>query len=183
MRSGVVVALVVAGASLGASSPGGISGTYDVAGTAHVSVSPFPAHDYPGQLTATLSRTSGPGAFSLRIEDRGYGCTLPVRVSDDGSLQFPESATCPLDIAQPDARGHVDAQLRMARGRVANGTLELVLQFDVSGSVQVKIPSKTIHVFGTDYRSPATWAPAAPVHGTVAASGQGARKRPDAGTP
>jgi hypothetical protein len=160
-----------------------ISGTYDIAGTAHVSVSPFPAHDYPGNLTATLSRTAAPGAFSLRIEGRGYGCTLPVRASEDGSLQFPETATCPLDIAQPDARGHVDAQLRTARGRVANGTLELVLQFDVNGSVQMKIPSKTIHIFGIDFQSPAGWAPTAPVRGTVAASGQGARKRPDAGTP
>lgn len=183
MRSGAVLALVAAGAALGTSGPGGIPGTYDVAGTAHVSVSPFPAHDYPGQLTATLSRTPEPGSFSLRIEGRGYGCTLSVRAAADGSLQFPETATCPLDIAQPDARGHVDAQLRTARGQVVNDRLELVLQFDVSGSVQLKIPSRTIHIFGTEVRSPATWAPTAPVHGTVAASGQGARKRPDAGAP
>jgi hypothetical protein len=161
----------------------GISGTYDVRGTAHVSVSPFPAHDYPGNLTAILSRTAAPGAFSLRIEGRGYGCTVQVRASEDGSLQFPETATCPLDIAQPDARGHVDAQLRTARGRVVNDRLELVLEFDVNGSVQMKVPSKTIRVFGTDFQSPAGWAPTAPVHGTVAASGQGARTRPDAGAP
>ena len=160
-----------------------ISGTYDVAGTAHVSVLPFPAHDYPGNLTATLSRTAAPGAFSLRIEGRGYGCTLQVRASEDGSLQFPENPTCPLDIAQPDARGHVDAQLRTARGRVVNERLELVLQFDVNGSVEMKIPAKTIHILGSDFQTPATWAPSAPVHGTVAASGQGARKQPDAGAP
>ena len=183
LRSAAVLALLGAGAAPSTSSPGGISGTYDVAGTAHVSVAPFPAHDYPGSLTATLSRTPVPGAFSLRIAGRGYGCTLPIQVAEDGSLQFPERGTCPLDIAQPDARGHVDAQLRTARGRVLDDRLELVLEFDVNGSIQMKIPSKTIRIFGTELHSPATWAPTAPVHGTVAASGQGARKRPDAGTP
>jgi len=183
VRFAAVLALLGAGAAMSASSPGGITGTYDVAGTAHVSVSPFPAHDYPGQLTATLSRTPAPGALSLRIEGRGYSCTLPVRAAEDGSLQFPESPTCPLDIAQPDARGHVDAVLRTARGRVVDDKLELVLEFDVKGSVELKIPSKTIHIFGTDVHSPAGWALAAPVRGTVGASGQGARKPPDAGTP
>jgi hypothetical protein len=66
---------------------------------------------------------------------------------------------------------------------VVDDRLELVLEFDVNGSIQMKLPSKTIHIFGTEVRSPATWAPAAPVDGTVAASGQGARKRPDGNAP
>ncbi len=157
------------------SGPGGLAGRYDLAGTAHVSISPFPAQDYPGEMTATLSRASASGSLSLRLEARGYGCTLQVRADQDGALEFPEGATCALDIAQPDARGHVDAQLRMGRGRIVRGRLEVDLRFDVDGRIQMKIPSRTVRIFGRDIQSPATWAPTAPVHGTVAASGQGQR--------
>ena len=126
-------------------------------------------------MTATLSGTPVAGALSLRLEARGYGCTLQVRADQDGSLQFPEGVTCPLDVLQPDARGHVDAQLRMGRGRIVHGRIEMDLQFDVSGRIQMKIPSRTIRIFGRDVQSPETWAPTVPVHGTVAASGQGRR--------
>ena len=179
--SAAVLALLGAAVALSTSGAKGLSGTYEVAGTAHVSVSPFPARDFPGEMTATLSRASGPGALSLRLEARGYGCTLQVQAASDGSLQFPVDARCPVDVAQPDARGHLDAQLRTARGRVAGDTLELALQFDVTGSIQMRIPPRTIHILGAEMQSPATWAPAAPVQGTVAASGQGSRKLPDAG--
>lgn len=168
--------LVLLGAARPPSPPEGITGTYAVTGTAHVSVSPFPAHDYPGELTATLARTAGSEALSLRVEARGYACTLQVQVGADGSLEFPEKATCPLEVTQPDARGHLDAQLRTARARVHDGRLELALEFDVKGSIQMRIPSKTIRIFGGEYQSPATWAPSAPLHGTVAASGQGNRR-------
>ncbi|HEY1332832.1 MAG TPA: hypothetical protein VGF31_01170, partial [Myxococcaceae bacterium] len=157
------------------SGPAGLAGKYDLAGMAHVSISPFPAQDYPGEMAATLSRGPTSGALSLRLEARGYGCTLEVRADQDGSLEFPEGATCPLDIAQPDARGHVDAQLRMGRGRIVHGRLEMDLRFDVDGRIKMKVPSRTIRVFGKDIQTPETWAPTAPVHGTVAASGQGQR--------
>lgn len=170
-----VLSVLGAGQTPSPSGPGGLAGTYDLAGTAHVSISPFPAHDYPGEMAATLSRAPSPGAFSLRLEARGYGCTLEVRADQDGLLQFPEEATCPIDIAQPDARGHVDAQLRMGRGRIVRGRLEMDLRFDVDGRIQMKIPSRTVRIFGRDIQSPETWAPTAPVHGTVAASGQGRR--------
>jgi hypothetical protein len=49
------------------------------------------------------------------------------------------------------------------------------LRFDVDGRIQMRIPSRTIRIFGRDIQSPATWAPTAPVHGTVAASGEGQR--------
>ena len=170
-----VLSILGAGPVPSTSGAGGIPGKYDVAGTAHVSISPFPAHDYPGEMTATLSGTPVAGALSLRLEARGYGCTLQVRADQDGSLQFPEGVTCPLDVLQPDARGHVDAQLRMGRGRIVHGRIEMDLQFDVSGRIQMKIPSRTIRIFGRDVQSPETWAPTVPVHGTVAASGQGRR--------
>lgn len=180
--SAAVLAVVGAGAALGTSPDDAIVGTYGVAGTAHVSVSPFPAHDYPGAMTATFSRASGPGALSLRLEARGYGCTLQVQVGPDGSLRFPDDARCPLDIAEPDARGHVDARLRTGRGRVVGDTLELALQLDVNGTIQMRIPSRTIRIFGTEIQSPATWAPVAPVRGNVSASGLGSKRPPDAGT-
>lgn len=157
------------------SGPAGLAGKYDLAGTAHVSISPFPAQDYPGEMAATLSRASASGSLSLRLEARGYGCTLQVRADEDGSLEFPEGAICPLDIAQQDARGHVDAQLRMGRGRIVGGRLEMDLRFDVDGRIQMRIPSRTVRIFGRDIQSPATWAPTAPVHGTVAASAKGQR--------
>lgn len=176
-----VPALLGAAGALSTSGGTGISGTYDIAGTAHVSISPFPAHDYPGVIRATLSRAPGSGAYSLRLEARGYGCTVAVQVAPDGSLRFPDDARCPLDIAEPDAHGHVDARLRTGRGRVAGDKLELALQLDVNGSIQMRIPSRTIRIFGTEIQSPATWAPTAPVRGNVSASGQGNRKPPDAG--
>jgi hypothetical protein len=154
-----------------------MSGRYPLVGTAHVSVTPFPTHEYPGEVIAILSRTASPETLLLRLEARGYGCTLQVRAGRDGSLQFPDGTTCPLDVAQPDARGHLTAQLRTARGRVVDDRLEMDVQFDVNGSLQLKIPSKTIRVFGKEVQTPAAWAPT-PVHGTVAASGQGSRDRP-----
>jgi hypothetical protein len=154
-----------------------IAGKYEVAGTAHVAISPFPTHDYPGEMTATLSRSRAPDALALRLETRGYACTLQVRLASDGSLQFPDGATCPLDVSQPDARGHVDAQLRTARARVVDDRLEMDIRFDVNGSIQLRIPSRTIRILGAEVQTPATWAPSAPVRGTVAANGNGVRKR------
>ena len=156
-----------------------IAGKYKVAGTAHVAISPFPTQDYPGEMTATLSKSSAPDAFSLRLEARGYACTLRIRGASDGSLYFPDGAICPFDVSQPDARGHVNAQLRAGRGRVVGTRLEMDLQFEVSGSIQVWIPSRTIRVLGAEFQTPATWAPTAPVRGTAAASGSGARQHPD----
>ena len=175
LQCATVLSVLGAGPVPTTSGPAGLAGKYDLAGTAHVSISPFPAHDYPGEMAATLTRAPGPGALSLRLEARGYGCTLQVRADQDGSLDFPEGATCPIEIAQPDARGHVDAQLRMGRGRIVHGQLEIDLQFDVDGRIQMKIPSRTIRIFGKDVQSPETWAPTAPVHGNVAASGRGQR--------
>ena len=173
LRHALILVLVGARAVTGAPEAQGIAGKYQVAGTAHVSVSPFPAHDYPGDMTATLG--PAPSSLSLRLEARGYACTLQVRADQDGTLDFPGGQTCALEITDPDARGHLDAQLQMGRGRVVHGGLELALQFDVKGNVQMKIPSKTILIFGKEIHSPATWAPGAPVHGTVSASGHGQR--------
>jgi hypothetical protein len=170
------VALLLALLGFDSNRSDGITGTYDVAGTVHVSVSPFPAQDSPGALTATLSRAAAPGAFSLRLEARGHTCTLPVRAGSDGVLQFPNRATCAIDVSEPDARGHLDAQLHTARAHVENERLELALEFAVTGRMQLRIPEKTLRVFGSEIHTPATWAPAAPVHGTVAASGQGSRR-------
>jgi hypothetical protein len=175
LLSAAFLALLGAGAAPSTPGPAGISGTYALSGTAHVSVSPFPAQDSPGAMTATLSMTPASGALSLHLEARGYGCTLQVRAAQDGSLQFVEGTTCPLDVNEPEARGHVEARLRTARGQAVDDTLELALEFDVKGSIQVKVPSKTIHIFGADLQTPATWAPSAPVRGTVAASGRGPR--------
>lgn len=172
LQHALIIVFVGAGPPSAAGTQG-LAGKYQLAGTAHVSVSPFPAHDYPGDMTATLSRA--PSSLSLRLEARGYACTLQVRADQDGALEFPEGETCPLEITEPDARGHLDAQLRMGRGRVVDGALELALQFDVKGNIQMKIPSKTILIFGKEIHSPATWAPGAPVHGTVSASGHGQR--------
>jgi hypothetical protein len=156
-----------------------IAGEYKVAGTAHVAISPFPTHDYPGEMAATLSRSSAPDAFSLRLKARGYACTLQIRVTSDGSLHFPDGATCPFDVSQPDARGHVNAQLRAARARIVGTRLEMDLRFEVNGSIQLRIPSRTIRVLGAEFQTPATWAPTAPVRGTAAANGSGARQHPD----
>ena len=160
-----------------------IAGKYKVAGKAHIAISPFPTHDYPGEMTATLSRSSAPNAFALRLEARGYACTLQIRGARDGSLHFPDEATCPFDVSQPDARGHVNAHLRAARARVVGTRLEMDLQFEVSGSIQVRIPSRTIRVLGAEFQTPATWAPTAPVRGTAAANGSGAREQPDPTAP
>ena len=151
------------------------AGKYQLAGTAHVSVSPFPTQEYPGEISATLSRR-GADAFALRMETRGYACTLPVVVAADGSVRFPDGATCPLDVSEPDARGHLEARLRTARGHVGADKLEMDLQLDVKGSIQLKIPSKTIRILGSAIQTPATWAPSAPMHGTVSATASGARK-------
>jgi hypothetical protein len=182
-RSAGLLALLGLGLAPPTSGSEDIAGKYKVAGTAHVAISPFPTHDYPGEMSATLSRSSAPDAFSLRLEARGYACTLQIRVTSDGLLHFPDGATCPFDVSQPDARGHVNAQLRAARGRIVGTRLEMELRFEVNGSIQLRIPSRTIRVLGAEFQTPATWAPTAPVRGTAAANGSGARQHPDPSPP
>ena len=172
--AGLLVVMAL-GAGARTAEPADPAGKYQLAGTAHVSVSPFPTQEYPGEISATLSRRRA-DAFALRMETRGYACTLPVVVAADGSVAFPERATCPLDVSEPDARGHLEARLRSARGHVGADTLEMDLQLDVKGSVQLKIPSRTIRILGSEIQTPATWTPSALMHGTVSATARGARR-------
>jgi hypothetical protein len=114
---------------------------------------------------------------SVRIESRGYACVLDATRSGSGVLEFSTPAACPVDVRHPDARGHVDANLRAGRGTVRDGRLSLDLKFDVSGRIATRFSRTTFSVLGTEVVVPEGWTPAAPIRGTVTSSASGTRQR------
>jgi hypothetical protein len=158
------------------------AGTYVLQGRAHVSVSPFPTREAAGEVTAVVSRRSAPRTVGIRLESQGYACSFEASLSDDGSIQGTAPATCSLEVAQPEARGHVELRIQSLRGVLRNDTLELRLEADVRGRLQLHIPATTMRVLGIEVPVSARWAPAVPVSGRVSGSGTGPRQRQDSGS-
>lgn len=177
-----VPALAVLWVSLTAIGADSRADTYPLRGTAHVSVSPFPTREEAGELTAVLSKRSAPGRLAIRLESRGYACTFEASMSDDGSIQAPSPATCPVEVAQSDARGHLELRLRSLRGTLRGDTLSLQLELDVSGNLQLHVPATTLRAFGLEVPIAARWAPAVPISGHISGSGSGLRKGQNSGS-
>ena len=168
-----------AGAALpafGASTAKGALGEYVLNGAAQVRVTPFPAREQPGEVRVTLERGRTPEHVQVRLESRGYSCILEAVRSRTGELAFSTPASCPADVRQPDARGHVDARLRSGHGTVRDGWLTLELRFDVSGSISTRVTRRTFTLFHAEFTVPEGWTPAVPIRGTVTSSGSGARR-------
>ena len=157
--------------------PGAMAVVFVLSGSARVQVSPFPGGDHPGEMRVTLEPTRAAGHVSVRLESRGYTCVLDASRSGSGVLEFSTPAACPVEVRRPDARGHIDAQLRSGSGTVRDGRLTLDLRFDVSSRIATRISRTTFNLFGTEVVVPEGWTPAAPVRGTVTSSGSGPRER------
>ncbi len=162
--------------ALGASPVDGVLGAYVLKGAAQVRVTPFPAREEPGEVRVTLAQGRTPGHVSVRLESHGYACDLDAARSRSGELVFSTTASCPVDVRQPDARGHVDARLRSGHGTVRDGWLTLDLRFDVAGSISTRVARRTFTLFQSEFTVPEGWTPAVPIRGTVTSSGSGARR-------
>jgi hypothetical protein len=157
--------------------PAALAAVFVLTGSAHVQVAPFPPGDHPGEMRVIVDQARTPGHVSVRLESRGYSCVLDASRSGGGALEFTTPATCPVDVARPDARGRIDARLRSGRGTVRDDRLTLDLQFDVNGRIATRIPRTSFTVLGTEFVVPEGWTPAAPVRGTVTSSGSGTRQK------
>jgi hypothetical protein len=157
--------------------PAALAAIFVLTGSAHVQVAPFPPGDHPGEMRVIVDQARTPGHVSVRLESGGYSCVLDASRSGSGTLEFTTPATCPVDVARPDARGRIDARLRSGRGTVRDGRLTLDLQFDVNGRIATRIPRTSFTLLGTEFVVPEGWTPAAPVRGTVTSSGSGTRQK------
>jgi hypothetical protein len=117
-----------------------------------------------------------PGHLSVRLESRGYACILDAARSRSGELAFSPTASCPVDVRQPDARGHVDARLRSGHGTVRDGWLTLDLRFDLAGSISTRVDPRTFRLLQAEFAVAEGWTPAVPIRVTVTSSGSGARR-------
>lgn len=149
--------------------PATVAAVFLLSGTARVDVAPFPAGDHRGEVRVILSPGARPGHVSLRLESDGYSCDLDAARSPDGVLDLSVPATCSVDVARRDARGHVDATLR-------GDDLTLELRFDVSGRIATRIARTRLEVLGAEIVVPEGWTPGAPVRGTVVSRGSGSRQ-------
>ena len=156
--------------------PATVAAVFLLSGTARVDVSPFPASDHRGEVRVTVSPGARPGHVSLRLESDGYSCDLDAARSPDGLLDLSVPATCSVDVARREARGHVDATLRSGRGTLRGDHLTLELRFDVSGRIATRIARTRLEVLGAEIVVPEGWTPAAPVRGTVVSRGSGSRQ-------
>jgi hypothetical protein len=104
---------------------------------------------------------------------------LAARLRGAGDLALEAGQACPLDVAEPEVRGHLDARLRSGRGRTSDAALALELELDVSGALSTRLTGRGVRVLGAEVSLPEAWAPELPVRGTVTASATGRRMDAD----
>jgi hypothetical protein len=172
-------ALASFGAASGATGSGATAeqaGRYVLHGSAHVELTTLGTHDGDADLDVVVAQGAAPGRLRLELSSGAYACALAARVSAAGDLAFDASQRCPVDLAEPGARGKVDARLRTGRGRILGGELALELAFDVSGTLSMGAQGGSVTVFGAEVNVPGAWTAPAPVRGTVEAKARGTRR-------
>src|ERR687886_139838 len=85
------------------------------------------------------TRSSGPAPRPTRC-----ACDLAAQLRAGGDLALEPGQACAVDVAEPDARGHLDARLRSGRGHAGEAALELDLAFDVSGALSTRIAGQGV---------------------------------------
>jgi hypothetical protein len=102
----------------------------------------------------------------------GQACELAASRADDGTLEFEAGQRCAFDLADPDARGHVEARLRAGRGRLRDRHLSLDLAFDTSGAVALRT-APGVQMLGVEV--PSTWTAEISVNGGASIRAEGDR--------
>jgi hypothetical protein len=117
-------------------------------------------------------RRSAGGTLRFRLASMGQACELAASRADDGTLAFEGGQRCAFDLADPDARGHVEARLRAGGGRLRDRHLSLDLAFDTSGAVALRtVPG--VQMLGVEVSS--TWTPEISVNGGASVRAEGDR--------
>ncbi len=154
---------------------GAPSGTYRVRTVANVRAAPVVEERFEREVEVTLSPGGRDGALRVRLASEGYSCDLKARLSAGGRIAFDPQQRCPLRVAEPAARGLVEARLESGGGRLQGDRLELDVSWALAGSVSLLVGGRTMEVLGREVEVPAAWMPEAPLRGTVRASGSGTR--------
>ena len=177
----LALALAPPVASAGAPvTPASLAGRYALQVKMHVDAKGLPQRDDSAGIDAIVRAGPAPDAVRVQLTWGRYACELAAQLRAGGDLLFEPGQGCPFDVAEPDARGHLDARLHSGRGRAGEAALDIDFAFDVSGALSTRVAAHTVKVLGTEVSLPATWTPQLPVRGTVAGSGSGRRMDPDA---
>ena len=150
--------------------PDDLGGTYRIRGAARVDA----AAPFRREVAARGDAIVRPGAggdVRLRIAAMGHACELGATRAADGALTFPPGQACVFDLADPGARGHVEARLRSGRGSLRERHLALDLAFGLTGAVSLRVAPA--QVLGVDL--PSTWTRAVPVDGGASVRAEGER--------
>lgn len=169
--------LLLSAPALGAVLPSEF-GHYALHGTAHVTGNGLADREVTADLWAEVSPGRAPSEVRVELGWRAYRCAVEASLAPSGELAFAEGQACQLFVAEPEARGPVEGRLRSGRGRLRDGLLELELAFEVSGTLQARLPGRRITFLGTEVELPDTWMPGLPVHGSLTSSARGSRNRP-----
>lgn len=151
------------------------SGTYRLHTVANVRAAPVVEERFERDVEVTLSPEARGGSLRVRLESERYACEVKARLSADGQIVFDPQQRCALTVAEPTARGRVEARLESGRGRLQGDRLEIDVSWALSGSMSLLVGGQTMDVLGREVEVPAAWMPEVPLRGTVRASGSGTR--------
>jgi hypothetical protein len=148
-----------------------LGGTYRVRGTARIDAAPPVGRTMDARGDAVV-RAGPAGEVRVRLASMGHSCELTGSRSSDGALAFAAGQRCTFELADPEARGRVEARLRTGRGRLAGRHLALDLAFQLSGAVSFRT-SQAVQVLGVEV--PSSWTPSLPVDGGASVQAEGDR--------
>ncbi len=152
-----------------------LAGTYRLRVTGQVRASPLVDEEVDEEVEADLSEVARDGRVDVKLAAERYSCEIRARLSAVGEISFDPQQRCTLVVAEPTARGRVEARLESGRGRLQGGRLEVETTWALSGSVSVLAGGQTYEVLGREVELPATWMPEVPLRGSARARASGRR--------
>lgn len=153
-----------------------VAGRYALHATARVRANPVVDRELETDGDVEIRPGRASGVVQLRVSAEGYACELAARAGERGELVLEPGQRCSFDVAEPEVRGHVDARLVSARGRVQGDELVLELSWELSGSLSLLVTGRRIELMGRAIEVPDAWAPHLPLRGTADTAGRGSRK-------
>ncbi|WP_242342518.1 hypothetical protein [Anaeromyxobacter terrae] len=168
----VVAALCAALPAFAAAAPP--AGEYRVAATVRVHAGGVLDREVREDARAVLAPASA-GRVRVKLSARGKTCELSARAGEQGELTFAPGQRCALALDEEDVRGRVEATLGSGTGRAQGDALTLALDWQLVGTVSLRMGGERIEVMGSEIAVPAGWAPEVPVRGTADARAQGRR--------
>ncbi len=148
--------------------PGDVDGTYRMQGAVRVEAAAPLGRRIEAHGDAIVRRGAG-REVRFRLAALGHACELIAARADDGALSFGAGQPCVIELADPSARGRIQATLRSGAGRLRDRHLALDLAFQLAGAVALR--SESAQLLGVA----GGWMPEIPVDGGAAARAEGDR--------